>query len=74
LGGFDALLSMAQMPRGVPVGVMAVGGAANGALFAARILALSDDGVRDRLRTWQQKLRARVEDGDRKVQQRYPSG
>ncbi len=39
LGGMDALLSCAQMPPGVPVGCMAVGGARNAAIFAARILA-----------------------------------
>jgi 5-(carboxyamino)imidazole ribonucleotide mutase len=47
LGGLDALLSMAQMPRGIPVGTLAVGksGAANAALLAAAILALSDKRV-----------------------------
>jgi phosphoribosylaminoimidazole carboxylase PurE protein len=39
LGGMDALLAIAQMPPGVPVGCMAVGGARNAAIFAARILA-----------------------------------
>ena len=44
-GGMDSLLSMVQMPRGVPVGVLAVGkaGAANAALLAAAVLALSDE-------------------------------
>ena len=41
LKGLDSLLSIAQMPAGVPVATMAIGGAANAALFAARILALS---------------------------------
>jgi 5-(carboxyamino)imidazole ribonucleotide mutase len=39
LGGMDALLSIVQMPPGVPVGCMAIGGARNAAIFAARILA-----------------------------------
>jgi 5-(carboxyamino)imidazole ribonucleotide mutase len=43
LKGLDSLLSIAQMPAGVPVATMAIGGAANAALFAARILALHDD-------------------------------
>jgi 5-(carboxyamino)imidazole ribonucleotide mutase len=43
LNGLDSLLSIAQMPAGVPVATMAIGGAANAALFAARILALHDD-------------------------------
>ena len=42
LKGLDSLLSIAQMPAGVPVATMAIGGAANAALFAARILALGD--------------------------------
>jgi len=42
LKGLDSLLSIAQMPAGVPVATMAIGGAANAALYAARILALGD--------------------------------
>ena len=43
LRGLDSLLSIAQMPAGVPVATMAIGGAANAALYAVRILALTDD-------------------------------
>ncbi len=50
LGGLDALLSIAQMPAGVPVATMAIGNAANAALFAARILALEDHDLLRRLR------------------------
>ncbi len=51
LNGMDSLLSIVQMPKGVPVGTLAIGasGAANAALFAASILALSDEGVKARL-------------------------
>jgi 5-(carboxyamino)imidazole ribonucleotide mutase len=49
LSGMDSLLSIAQMPPGVPVGTMAIGGGVNAALFAARIVALHDDGVAQRL-------------------------
>jgi 5-(carboxyamino)imidazole ribonucleotide mutase len=49
LGGLDALLSIAQMPPGVPVATMAIGGAVNAALFAARIVALHDAGIAKRL-------------------------
>jgi 5-(carboxyamino)imidazole ribonucleotide mutase len=45
LKGLDSLLSIAQMPAGVPVATMAIGGAANAALYAARILALNDDAI-----------------------------
>lgn len=49
LDGLDALLSTVQMPAGVPVATVAINGAANAALLAAQMLALSDDGLRDRL-------------------------
>ena len=48
-GGLDSLLSIVQMPPGVPVATMAIGGAVNAALFAARIVALRDAGVAERL-------------------------
>jgi 5-(carboxyamino)imidazole ribonucleotide mutase len=47
--GLDSLLSIVQMPSGVPVAAMAIGGAVNAALFAARIVALQDAGVAARL-------------------------
>ena len=49
LGGFDALLSTVQMPSGVPVATVAVNGAANAAVLAAQILALSDPELAERL-------------------------
>jgi 5-(carboxyamino)imidazole ribonucleotide mutase len=49
LGGFDALLATVQMPSGVPVATVAVNGAANAAVLAAQILALSDPGLAERL-------------------------
>ncbi len=63
LDGLDSLLSMAQMPRGVPVGTLAVGkaGAVNAALLAAAILALSDAGVRKRLVAYRKEQGERVE-------------
>ena len=48
-GGLDSMLSIVQMPPGVPVATMAIGGAVNAALFAARIVALDDAGVAQRL-------------------------
>ena len=49
LGGFDALLATVQMPSGVPVATVAVNGAANAAVLAAQILALSDPELAARL-------------------------
>jgi len=54
LNGLDSLLSMVQMPKGVPVATLAIGkpGAANAALFAAEILALNDAALYERLAAW----------------------
>jgi 5-(carboxyamino)imidazole ribonucleotide mutase len=52
LKGLDSLLSIVQMPPGVPVATMAIGGAVNAALLAARILALHDPAVADRLKAY----------------------
>jgi 5-(carboxyamino)imidazole ribonucleotide mutase len=62
LQGVDALLSIVQMPRGVPVGTLAVGkpGAANAALLAARILATTRPALRERLRAWTNARRDEV--------------
>ena len=50
LGGLDSLLSIVQMPRGIPVATVAIGNADNAALLAASILALSDPPLAERLR------------------------
>ncbi|HEU4673289.1 MAG TPA: 5-(carboxyamino)imidazole ribonucleotide mutase [Candidatus Limnocylindrales bacterium] len=52
LGGLDSLLSIVQMPRGVPVATVAIGNAENAALLAAEILALTDGALADRLSAW----------------------
>ena len=49
LGGLDSLLSMVQMPTGIPVATVAIGGAKNAAILAAEILALGDKAVSDKL-------------------------
>jgi 5-(carboxyamino)imidazole ribonucleotide mutase len=56
LQGVDSLLSIVQMPKGVPVGTLAIGrpGAANAALLAVEILATTDAELRERLRTWRE--------------------
>jgi 5-(carboxyamino)imidazole ribonucleotide mutase len=52
LKGIDSLLSIVQMPRGVPVATVAIGNAVNAALLAAQILALSDPGIAERVGAW----------------------
>ena len=63
LSGMDSLLSIVQMPAGIPVPTLAIGdaGAKNAALSAAAILALGDDGLRERLIAYREGLRAKVE-------------
>jgi len=55
LGGLDSLLSIVQMPTGVPVATVAIDGASNAALLAVEILALSDDALMERLRDYRVK-------------------
>lgn len=52
LGGLDSLLSIVQMPRGIPVATVAIGNAENAALLAAEILALSDPALAERVTAW----------------------
>lgn len=49
LGGLDSLLSMVQMPTGIPVATVAIGGAKNAAILAAEIIALQEPSVSERL-------------------------
>ncbi len=58
LDGLDSLLSIVQMPAGVPVATVSVGGARNAGLLAVRILAASDATLADRVATFQSDLRA----------------
>lgn len=51
-GGLDSLLSIVQMPRGVPVATVAIGNALNAGLLAARILSVTDAGLRSRLQQY----------------------
>lgn len=62
LRGLDSLLSIVQMPKGVPVGTLAIGeaGAANAALLAAAILALGDPPLAERLKAYRARQTARV--------------
>jgi phosphoribosylaminoimidazole carboxylase PurE protein len=52
LAGLDSLLSIVQMPRGIPVATVAIGNAENAALLAVAILALADERLADRLTEW----------------------
>jgi 5-(carboxyamino)imidazole ribonucleotide mutase len=54
LGGMDSLLSIVQMPRGIPVATVAIGNGMNAGLLAAQILALSDEALAARLAAWRE--------------------
>ncbi len=56
LNGLDSLLSIVQMPAGVPVATMAIGGAQNAALLAIEILALSDSSLRSKLEAYRKEI------------------
>ena len=62
LQGEDALLSIVQMPAGVPVATVAIDNATNAGILAAQMLATGDDGLRERLRTYKMALRDKVLD------------
>ena len=68
MGGLDALLSMVQMPKGIPVACVAVDGADNAAILSAQMLALSDEALSDRLVQFKAGMAAEVEAKDHKIQ------
>ena len=60
LDGLDALLSIVQMPPGIPVATVAVNGAMNAAILAVQMLALSDEAVAKRLDTYKENLKNKI--------------
>jgi 5-(carboxyamino)imidazole ribonucleotide mutase len=72
LDGLDSLLSIVQMPAGVPVATVSIGGARNAGLLAVRILAASDPTLLAKMRDFQDRLRAMVEEKDAALRQRMP--
>ena len=69
MGGLDSLLSMVQMPKGVPVACVAVDGAENAAVLAAQMLALGDDALAAKLDDFKKDMESGVEAKDRKLQE-----
>ncbi|MET8653354.1 MULTISPECIES: 5-(carboxyamino)imidazole ribonucleotide mutase [Nocardia] len=64
LDGMDSLLSIVQMPAGVPVATVSIGGARNAGLLAARILGTADPALRERMETFQASLETMVLEKD----------
>ena len=71
LGGLDALLSSVQMPPGVPVACVAIDGGANAAWLAARILAVSDNDLAQKLEIETQKMSESVEKKNHDIQAKF---
>ena len=68
MGGLDSLLSMVQMPKGIPVACVAVDGADNAAILAAQMLALSDPALADKLEQFKARMAQEVSEKDKKIQ------
>ena len=69
LDGEDALLSIVQMPSGVPVATVSIGGAKNAGLLAARILGASDAAVADRVEAYARQLEEQVGEKNRRLKE-----
>jgi 5-(carboxyamino)imidazole ribonucleotide mutase len=71
LDGEDSLLSIVQMPAGVPVATVAIDNARNAGLLAVRILATSDDGLREQMERFQVALSDAVREKDKNVRKQF---
>lgn len=69
LGGRDSLYSIVQMPSGIPVATVAINGGVNAALLAAKILAVSDHDLLQRLKEYSKELKEQVQEKDVKLQE-----
>ena len=74
LDGMDSLLSIVQMPAGVPVATVSVGGARNAGLLAVRVLAAGDPALRERMRVFQGELAQLARGKDAALQERLAPG
>ena len=70
MDGLDSLLSMVQMPSGVPVATVAIGGAQNAAILAAQILAVSDETIAETLSIYKNDMADKVRAADRDIQEK----
>src|SRR3989338_10751768 len=68
LNGLDSLLSIVQMPEGVPVATVAINGAKNAALLACKILALSDKRIENKVVQYKSKMKSQVESKAKKLE------
>lgn len=71
LDGLDSLLSMVQMPPGIPVATVAIDGAVNAGLLALQILGVSDAGIKEKLKAYKLEMEAKVAAKDEEVRVRF---
>jgi 5-(carboxyamino)imidazole ribonucleotide mutase len=69
LDGMDSLLSIVQMPAGIPVATVSIGGAKNAALLAIRMLGATDAVLADRVEAYARELESQVEDKNRRLKE-----
>ncbi|MGL4255270.1 MAG: 5-(carboxyamino)imidazole ribonucleotide mutase [Microbacterium sp.] len=69
LDGLDSLLSIVQMPAGIPVATVSINGAKNAGLLAARILGTSDAALAERVEAYARELEAQVEEKNRRLKE-----
>ncbi|OCZ50097.1 5-(carboxyamino)imidazole ribonucleotide mutase [Dehalobacter sp. TeCB1] len=70
LDGLDALLSIVQMPSGIPVATVAIDGAENAAILAAQILAVGHNGIKEKLMEYKKQLAIKVEEKDKALKEK----
>ena len=68
LGGRDSLYSIVQMPTGIPVATVAINGGANAGILAAKILAVSDPKLLEKLKDYSREMEQQVKEKDEKLQ------
>ncbi len=74
IDGWDSILSILQMPKGVPVATVALNGSANAGILAAQIVGTFDENVAKKLATYKEKtMKDKVEEGIKKTKERHPN-
>ena len=68
IDGWDSILSILQMPNGVPVATVALNGAKNAGILAAEMIAIADHRVTEKLKAYKNKIRKEVEEKVRKME------
>jgi 5-(carboxyamino)imidazole ribonucleotide mutase len=74
IDGWDSLLSIVQMPAGVPVATVAVNGSMNAGILAAQIMSTGDDALAARIAAYKKELATKVNEGVQALRQQHPNG